>query len=69
MINLSAGLGFYATPVDVTMVNGGYQPIIRIPPGIPQLWRIINASFKVPLLSHLQFLFTSQCRTRRACNT
>ena len=47
---LSAGFGFIASRQDVIFVNGGLQPKIRIAPGVPQLWRIVNAAWKVRML-------------------
>ena len=47
---LSAGFGFNASRQDVIFVNGGLQPKIRIVPGAPQLWRIVNAAWKVSVL-------------------
>ena len=42
-----AGYPYSATQQDVIFVNGGLQPIIRMAPGVPQLWRIVNAAWKV----------------------
>ena len=47
---LSAGFGFNASRQDVIFVNGGLQPKIRIASGVPQLWRIVNAAWKVRML-------------------
>ena len=47
---LSAGFGFNASRQDVIFVNGGLQPKIRIAPGVPQLWCIVNAAWKVRML-------------------
>ena len=47
---LSAGFGFNASRQDVIFVNGGLQPKIRIAPGVPQLWRIVNAAWKVRVM-------------------
>ncbi|CAK0786985.1 hypothetical protein CVIRNUC_010201 [Coccomyxa viridis] len=44
------GFGFNASRQDVIFVNGGLQPKIRIAPGAPQLWRIVNAAWKVSVL-------------------
>ena len=33
--------------MDVALVNGGLQPIIRMTPNVPQLWRMWNAQWKV----------------------
>ena len=46
----TAGFGFNASRQDVVFVNGGLQPKIRMAPGVPQLWRILNAAWKVRLL-------------------
>ena len=43
----AAGYPYSATQQDVIFVNGGLQPIIRMAPGEPQLWRIVNAAWKV----------------------
>ena len=41
-----AGYPFNASHQDVIFVNGGLQPKIRMVPGVPQLWRIVNAAWK-----------------------
>jgi hypothetical protein len=43
----NAGYPYSATQQDVIFVNGGLQPVIRMAPGVPQLWRIVNAAWKV----------------------
>ncbi|CAL5229192.1 g12472 [Coccomyxa viridis] len=40
------GYPFNASQQDVVFVNGGLQPKIRMAPGVPQLWRIVNAAWK-----------------------
>lgn len=42
-----AGYPFNASHQDVIVVNGGLQPKIRMVPGVPQLWRMVNAAWKV----------------------
>ena len=57
-----AGYGFNATQMDVAMVNGGLQPIIKMAPNVPQRWRIFNANWKV--CPRLQCLAVpGSCRT------
>eukprot|EP00887_Chlorella_sp_A99_P001187 scaffold14.g1187.t1 len=38
---------------DVVLVNGGFQPVIRMVPGVWQRWRMINTSFKRLLNLHI----------------
>ena len=46
----NAGFEFNASRQDIVFVNGGLQPKVRIAPDVPQLWRIVNAAWKVRML-------------------
>jgi len=56
----TAGYAFNASHQDVIFVNGGLQPAIRMAPGIPQLWRIVNAAWKVRQLLFVFFFLSCQ---------
>lgn len=54
------GFGFSASQQDVILVNGALQPKIRLTPGVPQLWRILNAAWKVCSHAWLEATFCLQ---------
>ena len=65
----TAGYAFNASHQDVIFVNGGLQPAIRIAPGIPQLWRIVNAAWKAEQLLSSSLCHAKSSRQLRCLDT